>query len=174
MNYYWFIFVLYMFYPVIYCSPTLPCCDINVKDVSKMASVFEASKIVLTLPQTCQNVNVATIHVKPQNTSVTKTICVNGFNVMSFLLHLFQRISYNHPQALNYTFISYLEKYKEQFAHNFSIQTANSSRFSLKNISSKKGKNKKKKQNTTPNKQKLQVLTVDTETINSNTFTYNG
>ncbi|AJG42971.1 hypothetical protein KM481_gp41 [Harp seal herpesvirus] len=143
----------------------IPCCNILLTDVSELYSIFEVNTIVLNVPKTCGNVNVAQIVTKPKNSNTIVPICVNGFNLMSFLLNLLQRISYNHPNAVNSTLISDLEKYKTQFSKNFTTETAKTNfKFMTYSSSTKKPRRSRERNKTSTAKPYRKKLKTPSQT----------
>ncbi|AMA67402.1 envelope glycoprotein L [Vespertilionid gammaherpesvirus 1] len=123
----WVVAVLCVVYRPVKCTNIHPCCHISFIDPSELYSVFRVQKIVINSPTICSGVNVGQIMVKTKNGSV-KTVCVNGFNVVSFLLNVLQRVERKSPTS-HADLIQILETYRQKFIEDFSVRTANSSQF---------------------------------------------
>ncbi|BBB06495.1 glycoprotein L [Rhinolophus gammaherpesvirus 1] len=114
----------------------LPCCDVNVMDISTLPNIFEVTKMYVNNPITCKGVNVAKFQYRKTNSSVTTEICVNGFNLISFLLNVMQQIKYKTEPQLN--LVKTLTEYRSQYVANFSVVNTNSSQFRLTTVSNGK------------------------------------
>lgn len=94
----------------------MPCCAIQFQEPDQLPPIFNVSRIVLTYPITCNNTCVATMYYLDGNEVTPKSMCINGFNVMSFLMTVIQRMGKQAtPEQL--LLFNKLNKNIESFAH---------------------------------------------------------
>nr|BEG23039.1 glycoprotein L [Macronycteris gammaherpesvirus 1] len=122
-------------------SVPIPCCDIIPHDTSTLPFVFKVTKIIFNHPNTCAGVNVAQFHYKEKGDNITKVVCANGFNLMSFVLNVLQ--STNPITTTQQAVIQRVSEYRRQYAANFSVINTNTSQFKLSDSTSPKNKNGK-------------------------------
>ncbi|UTM04904.1 envelope glycoprotein L [Equid gammaherpesvirus 2] len=111
-------------------SVPMPCCPIDSKkDVSGLPSVFEVKEIFFNYPQTCNYTNVAQFTYVPQGANVSTVVCANGFNLMSFILAVLQRV-FEKPHNMG-LLAENINKIRTDYALNFTAVNSESSRFNV-------------------------------------------
>nr|UTK45440.1 envelope glycoprotein L [Equid gammaherpesvirus 5] len=104
------------------------CCNIVPRDVSSLPSVFEVTSITLNPPDRCNRTNVAlftyNLNSTPADANQT-TLCGNGFNLMSFLLALLQRVTDKLPDLVDLA--ANITAARTDYSLNFSAVKTNTS-----------------------------------------------
>lgn len=112
------------------------CCDLhNGKGPSEFREVV---KILFYIPETCKYRNVAYLYkTMPNNSNVTHVSCANGFNLMSFLLAVIDRVSLR-TNKFDSSLTAALLQYKKVYSQEFSIENTNTSIFKVDTRHSRK------------------------------------
>ncbi|UTM04510.1 envelope glycoprotein L [Equid gammaherpesvirus 2] len=110
-------------------SLPMPCCHILTKDVSGPPSVFEVKEIFFNYPKTCNNTNVAQFRYVPEGKNASTFVCANGFNLMSFILGVLQRVfEKTHDMG---RLAEDLNKLRTEYALNFTAVNSETSKFNV-------------------------------------------
>lgn len=119
-----------------------PCCDVvDLQSSNNMVSIFKMDTIFIPQLQTCSKTFVVQTMSKGKlkknsTTLVTRSICTNGFNLVSFLISLLEHLG-NKRTAQESELLGHLKQYIDTFSVYFTPQTADTSGFSLSVILNK-------------------------------------
>lgn len=91
--------------------------------------IFNLSEVIFHTPGVCQNRNVAIVYKTKDGGSAKEVVCLNGFNLMSFFLALFNRLFQKGAPFVSADLQAALSLYKAEFGSQLTAVTADSSIF---------------------------------------------
>ncbi|UTM04432.1 envelope glycoprotein L [Equid gammaherpesvirus 2] len=113
----------------------IPCCRILQTDISALPSVFQVKEIFLNDFNTCNHTNVAKFSYVPEGGNVSTVVCGNGFNLMSLLLSVLQRV-YDKTHLMG-QLAEDINSLRTKYVQAFSVYNSKTEEFEL--ISGKNG-----------------------------------